>query len=105
MEQLSSADSVLKDFRTVSPDKLSKIKISVAELENFPNNSQVKKLNNQPVTNFSLGSGNYLILDDLDWTKKEIYILKMDTAATFISLALYPAYKMRPKTPIHFENS
>ena len=43
MFKLIYAGSVLKDLRKVSPDQLPKIKNSVAELDNFPNISQVKK--------------------------------------------------------------
>jgi mRNA interferase RelE/StbE len=43
MFKLIYAGSVLKDLRKVSPDQLPKIKNSFAELENFPNISQVKK--------------------------------------------------------------
>mgnify|MGYP003958652049 CR=1 FL=1 len=43
MFKLIYAGSVLKDLRKVSPDQLPKIKNSVAELEFFPNFSQVKK--------------------------------------------------------------
>ncbi|HIO60925.1 MAG TPA: type II toxin-antitoxin system RelE/ParE family toxin [Deltaproteobacteria bacterium] len=43
----------------------------------FPEYLPLKKLKNHPVSNFRFRSGNYRIIFDVDWTKNEIYILKI----------------------------
>ena len=77
MFEIIYAKSVLKDFRRIAPFNLPKIKKGVEELINFPNISQIKYLKNHPVADYRLRIGNYRVLFDVNWEKKEIFILKI----------------------------
>ncbi len=69
--------SILKDLRKIAPYNLPKIKEGIEELKNFPNISQIKHLKNHLLADYRLRVGNYRILFDVDWDKKEIHILKI----------------------------
>ncbi|MHB2149146.1 type II toxin-antitoxin system RelE family toxin [Calditrichota bacterium LG25] len=77
MFKLIYARSVLKDLRRISNIHLPKIKEGIEELKNFPDLSQIKHLQNHPVADYRLRIGNYRVLFDVNWEKKEIYILKI----------------------------
>jgi len=77
MFKIIYAKSVLKDLRKISKKNLPKIKMGIEELKNFPNISQIKHLRNHPLADYRLRIGNYRVLFDIDWDKKEIYILKI----------------------------
>ncbi len=71
------AKSTLKDLKKISKNNLPQIKIGIEELENFPNISKIKHLKNHPIADYRLRIGNYRVLFDVDWDKKEIHILKI----------------------------
>ena len=71
------AKGVLKDLRKLAPYNLPKIKEAIEGLSNFPDISQIKRLTNHPIADYRLRVGNYRILFDVDWGKKEIHILKV----------------------------
>jgi len=77
MFKIIYAKSVLKDLRKISKKNLPKIKMGIEELKNFPNISQIKHLKNHPIADYRLRIGNYRVLFDINWDKKEIYILKI----------------------------
>jgi len=77
MFKLIYAKSVEKDLKKISKNNLPRIKESVEELKNFPDISQIKHLNNHPLADYRLRIGNYRVLFDVNWEKKEIYILKI----------------------------
>ena len=77
MFKLIYAKSVAKDLRHIASYNLPKIKEGIEELVNFPNLSQIKQLKNHPIANYRLKIGNYRVLFDVNWEKKEIYILKV----------------------------
>ncbi len=77
MFKLIYAKSVLKDLKRISPDNLLKIKSGIEDLKNFPNLGDIKHLTNHPIADFRLRVGNYRVLFDVNWKKKEIYILKI----------------------------
>ena len=82
MFRIIYAKSVLKDLRKISKKNLPKIKMGIEELKNFPNISQInisqiRYLKNHPLADYRLRIGNYRVLFDIDWDKKEIYILKI----------------------------
>jgi len=72
------ANGVFKDLKRISKKNLLKIKKNIEELQEFPNISQIKSLNNHPLEDYRLRVGDYRILFDVDWKNKEIYILKID---------------------------
>jgi len=73
----SYVEDPLKDLRKTSKKNLPKIKMGIEELKNFPNISQIKHLKNHPIADYRLRIGNYRVLFDINWDKKEIYILKI----------------------------
>ena len=77
MFKLIYAKSVTKDLRKISKQNLPKIKEDIEELKNFPDISQIKHLHNHPLADYRLRIGNYRVLFDVNWEKKEIYILKI----------------------------
>ena len=77
MFKLIYAKSVARDLRHIAPYNLSKIKEGIEELIYFPNIAQIKRLKNHPIAHYRLRIGNYRVLFDVDWQKKEIYILKV----------------------------
>ena len=77
MFKLIYAKSVIKDLRKVAPYNLPKIKDGIEELVDFPDLAQIRRLKNHSVANYRLRIGNYRVLFDVDWEKKEIYILKI----------------------------
>ncbi|MCI5138821.1 MAG: type II toxin-antitoxin system RelE/ParE family toxin [Candidatus Electrothrix sp. AR1] len=77
MFKICYAKSVVKDLKKISPDQLVSIKEGIEDLETFPNISQIKRLKNHPVAEYRLRIGNYRILFDVNWEKKEIHILKI----------------------------
>ena len=77
MFKIIYAKSVLKDLRKISNANLPKIKKGIDELTLFPNISQIKHLKNHPIADYRLRIGNYRVLFDVEWEKKEIYILKI----------------------------
>ncbi len=77
MFKLIYAKSVAKDLRKISKNNLPRIKKGIEELSNFPDISQINHLHNHPLADFRLRIGNYRVLFDVNWKKKEIYILKI----------------------------
>jgi len=77
MFKLIYAKSVARDLRRIAPYNLPKIKEGIEELANFPNLAQIGRLKNHPIANYRLRIGNYRVLFDVNWGKKEIYILKI----------------------------
>jgi len=77
MFELIYSKSVLKDLKKISPNNLPKIKEGLEELKNFPDISQIKHLKNHPIADYRLRIGNYRVLFDVNWDKKQIYILKV----------------------------
>ncbi|MCD6183108.1 MAG: type II toxin-antitoxin system RelE/ParE family toxin [Thermovirga sp.] len=77
MFKLVYAKSVLKDLKKIAHYNLPKIKDGIEELKKFPNVSQIKHLTNHPIASYRLRIGNYRVLFDVDWEKKEIQILKI----------------------------
>ena len=77
MFKICYAKSVVKDLKKISPDQLVSIKEGIEDLETFPNISQIKRLKNHPVAEYRLRIGNYRIMFDVNWEKKEIHILKI----------------------------
>ncbi len=71
------AKSVSKDLKKIASYSLSGIKKEIEELKNFPNISQIKHLKNHLISDYRLRVGNYRVLFDVNWNKKEIYILKI----------------------------
>jgi len=71
------AKSVLKDLKRIAPYNLPVIKQAILELKDFPNISQIKRLKNHPLADFRLRVGNYRVLFDVDWKKKQIQVLKV----------------------------
>ena len=53
------------------------IKEGIEELANFPNITNIRHLKNHPIADYRLRIGNYRVLFDVDWEKKEIHILKI----------------------------
>ena len=77
MFKLLYAKSVEKDLRKIARKNLPKIKREIEELANFPDISQIKHLSNHPLAEYRLRIGNYRVLFDVNWEKKEILILKI----------------------------
>ena len=77
MFKLIYAKSVAKDLRKISKYNLPRIKEGVEELKNFPDISQIKHLHNHPLADYRLRIGNYRVLFDVNWERREIYILKI----------------------------
>ncbi|RMG68343.1 MAG: type II toxin-antitoxin system RelE/ParE family toxin [Nitrospirae bacterium] len=77
MFKIIYAKSVLKDLRRIASYNLPMIKKGIEELANFPNITNIKHLKNHPIANYRLRIGNYRVLFDVDWDKREIYILKI----------------------------
>ena len=77
MFKIIYAKSVFKDLKKINRKNLEKIKEGIEELMNFPNISQIKHLKNHPLADYRLRIGNYRVLFNVNWEKKEIYILKV----------------------------
>ena len=77
MFKLIYAKSVFKDLKKIDCRNLRRIKSAIEELKNFPNISQIKHLTNHPLADYRLRIGNYRVLFNVDWNKKEIHILKV----------------------------
>ncbi|OAQ21083.1 type II toxin-antitoxin system RelE family toxin [Thermosulfurimonas dismutans] len=77
MFKIIYAKSVFKDLKKIDRKNLKKIKQGIEELANFPNISQIKHLKTHPLADYRLRIGNYRVLFNVDWKKKEIYILKV----------------------------
>jgi len=77
MFKIIYAKSVFKDLKKIDRKNLKKIKEGIEELINFPNISQIKHLRNHPLADYRLRIGNYRVLFNVNWKKKEIYILKV----------------------------
>ncbi len=77
MFKIIYAKSVKKDIKRIAPKNLHKIKQGIEELRNFPNISHIKHLSSHSIADFRLRIGNYRVLFDVDWDKKEISILKI----------------------------
>jgi len=77
MFKIIYAKSVFKDLKKIDQKNLKKIKKGIEELINFPNISQIKHLRNHPLADYRLRIGNYRVLFNVNWEKKEIYILKV----------------------------
>ena len=77
MFKIIYAKSVLKDLKRIDRKNLGRIKEKIKELEDFPNISQIKHLTNHPLADYRLRIGNYRVLFNVDWEKKEIHILKV----------------------------
>ncbi len=77
MFEIIYAKSVLKDLKRIAPYNLPVIKQAILELKDFPNISQIKRLKNHPLADFRLRVGNYRVLFDVDWKKKQIQVLKV----------------------------
>ena len=56
---------------------MSKIKEGIEDLVDFPNLAQIRDLKNHPIADYRLRIGNYRVLFDVNWKKKEIYIVKV----------------------------
>ncbi len=89
MFKLIYAKSVEKDLRKISKYNLPKIRDGVEELKNFPNISQIKQLNNHPIADYRLRIGNYRVLFDVNWEKKEIFIFNFFKILTFLKNYIY----------------
>ncbi len=77
MFEIIYAKSVFKDLKKIERKNLEKIKEGIKELKNFPNISQIKHLTNHPLADYRLKIGNYRVLFNVDWEKREIHILKV----------------------------
>ena len=77
MFKLVYAKGVLKDLRKLAAYNLPKIKEALEELKNFPDVQQIRRLTNHPIADYRLRVGNYRVLFDVDWSKKEIHVLKI----------------------------
>ncbi len=77
MFKLIYAKSVFKDLKKIDRKNLKRIKSGIEELKNFPNISQIKHLTNHPLADYRLRIGNYRVLFNVDWDRKEIHILKV----------------------------
>ena len=77
MFELIYSKSTLKDLKKIASNNLLKLKGGIGELKEFPNISQIKHLKNHPIADYRLRIGDYRILFDVNWEKKEIYILKI----------------------------
>ena len=71
------AASVLKDLKKIDRRSLRFIKKRLEELRNFPDVPNIKHLSNHPLADYRMRVGNYRILFDVNWEKKEIYVLKV----------------------------
>ncbi len=71
------AKSVLKDLNKIAAYNLKKIKDGIADSRGFPDIPQIKHLKNHPIAEYRLRIGNYRVLPNVNWKKKEIYILKI----------------------------
>jgi mRNA interferase RelE/StbE len=77
MFKIIYAKSVLKDLKKIASYNLPKIKREIEELRNFPNISKIRRLRNHTIADYRLRIGNYRVLFDVNWDKKEIHILKI----------------------------
>jgi len=77
MFKIIYAKSVSKDLRHIAPYNLEKIKAGIETLRDFPNIPQIKYLKDHYIADYRLRIGNYRVLFDVDWEKREIYILKV----------------------------
>ncbi len=77
MFEIIYAKSVLKDLRSIPPRSLARIKRRIEELRQFPNIPNIKHLKNHPIADYRLRVGDYRVLFDVNWEKREIYILKI----------------------------
>ena len=77
MFKLIYAKSVANDLRKIAIYNLPKIKEGIEELKDFPNLAQIRRLKNHSIADYRLRIGNYRVLFDVNWDKKEIYVLKI----------------------------
>ncbi len=77
MFKIIYAKSVFKDLKKIASEQLPCIKEGIEELVKFPNISQLKQLKNHSIAEYRLRIGNYRVLFDVNWEKKEIHILKI----------------------------
>ena len=77
MFKILYAASVLKDLKKIDKRSLRLIKKRLEELRNFPNVPNIKHLSSHPLADYRMRVGNYRILFDVNWEKKEIYVLKV----------------------------
>lgn len=82
MFKIIYAKSVFKDLKKIAPEQLPGIKEGIEELDKFPNISQLKQLKNHSLAEYRLRIGNYRVLFDVDWERKEIHILKIGPVNT-----------------------
>jgi len=71
------ARSVKKDIDKIHSKYARKIKSEIEKLNNFPDGIDIKKLTAHFFANFRLRIGDYRVLFDVDWDKKEIIVLKI----------------------------
>ena len=77
MFKIIYAKSVLKDLKKIDKKDLVKIKERIEDLANFPNITQIKSLKNHVLADYRLRVGDYRILFNVDWDRREIHILKV----------------------------
>jgi len=75
--KLLYAKSVKKDLKDIPPEMKKKIKTAIETLQDFPSVRNVRKLSAHPLADYRLRVGDYRVLFDIDFDKKEIYILKI----------------------------
>lgn len=77
MFKIIYAKSILKDVKKINKKDRLKIKKAIEELKNFPNISNIKHLKEHSLADYRLRVGEYRVLFNVDWEKREIYILKI----------------------------
>lgn len=71
------ARSVKKDIAKIRSQDAGRIKSEIEKLKIFPDRVDIKKLTAHFLANFRLRIGDYRVLFDVDWDKKEIVVLKI----------------------------
>ncbi len=67
--------SLIKDTKTIPDKELMRIKRAIEKLRDFPDISNIRKLQSHPLADFRIRVGKYRF--DVDNSKKRIIILKI----------------------------
>jgi len=69
--------SLIKDTKTIPDKELMRIKRAIEKLRDFPDISNIRKLQSHPLADFRIRVGKYRVLFDVDNSKKRIIILRI----------------------------
>ena len=77
MFRLVYAKRVNKDLRGIPNVNLARIRAAVEELVDFPDIASIRLLKHHSIADYRMRVGDYRVLFDVDWERREIQILKI----------------------------